>query len=215
MLGWFAQRAAWKKIFVSKGGFPVDQDNVQPPMQSQILQAVVQNQEIAAESTDRMARAGDAILVNDDGYPPEVLGKHEGLVSRRFRIKKQGSSLRDNAHRRRASPHSLAPDAFVAPAEDGDMTALGCQIPGKLLNHRGLSGASHRKVSNADDWASNQMTTEEIVPVKPQSQGNDEQIEGGDTQENAPEDSGPFSGPTFEDNIDGKLFERVEESTHA
>ena len=70
------------------------------------------------------------------------------------------------------------------------------------------------EVSDADHGTSDLMSSEEVCPVKAESAGNDEAVDGGNSEKNAPQDAGTLSGAPFQDDVDRKLFETVEEAPH-
>ena len=214
IFGRFAKGSAWQEKLVAKRGLPVDQYNVKTSMESQILQTVVEDQEVASELIGGMACTGNAILVDNHGHAPEILGQHEGFIPGCFGIEQQGTPLRNDTHRGHVAPYSLTPDTLVASAKDGDLATARAKIPGQLFDNRGLSRSSHSEITNADHRAADLMPPENMVSVKTKPRGNDEHVEEGDPMKNRPQNSRPLSGTPFQDDVDGKLFETVEESTH-
>ena len=63
--GRFAQRAARQEVLVAERGLPVDQHEVQPVLEVQVLQAVVEDERVRAEMFDRVPPGLDAVLVHE------------------------------------------------------------------------------------------------------------------------------------------------------
>jgi len=201
-------------MLVAERCLPIDEDKIDPAMEADILESVIQDEDIASQGRDGVSCTFHPVLVDHDGYSPEVLGEHEGLITRRFGIEQQRTSLGNNAGRGFSSGCASALHALVTPAQDSDSPATGRKFTGQFLDNGSLSGSSDGKVSYADDRATHLMTAQQMNAVKMNSCTDDEPVHGGKSQEKCPQDSGPFSGATFQDDINGKLFEAVEKASH-
>ena len=82
----FAQRSAWKEMFVTKRCLLVNEDEIKAPVQTYVLEAVVKEKQIAAKFRDGMATAADAVLVDHDRDATEIFRQHEWLVAGSFGI---------------------------------------------------------------------------------------------------------------------------------
>ncbi len=78
----FAQGAARQEVFVAEGRLPVDQHEVEPVLEMQILQPVVEDERVRAEMLDRVPPGLDAVLVHEHDDAGQVGGEHERLVAR-------------------------------------------------------------------------------------------------------------------------------------
>lgn len=119
--GRFAQGAARQEVLVSERCLAVNQHDVMTPVEFQVLQAVIQDQQIAAERAHGMASALHAVLVHHDGDPTEILCEHERLVAGSLGVKKQSAAFGDDSRRCSGRRLSASLDALVTATEDGDL----------------------------------------------------------------------------------------------
>lgn len=175
--GGFAQGAAREQIFVAEGGLAVDQDKIKAPVKSQILETIVKDEKVAPDLRDGMAPAGDTVLVDNNRDPAKILCQHEGLVPRILGIQEEGSALGNNANWRWVGAGDRTPGAFVSTAEDRNFPSLQGEFPGQSFDHGCLAGSSHGQVADAHHRASDLVSVEEIRGEKPESQGDDCQVQ--------------------------------------
>ena len=214
MIRWFPQGTPGKKMLVAERCLPIDEDKIDPAMEADILESVIQDEDIASQGRDGMTCTFHPVLVDHDGYSPEVLGEHEGLIPRRFGIEQQGTSLGDNAGRGFSPGCPPALHTLVTPAQDSHTPATGRKFTGKFLDDGRFSGSSDGKVSYADDRATHLMAAQQMNSVKMNPCTDDKHVHGGQSQEKCPQYSGPFSGATLQNDINSKLFEAVEKASH-
>ena len=95
-----AQGAAGEQMFVAKGLLAIDQHDVLPAAgQFPILEAVVQQQRVAAEFLDGVTAALDAVFVHQHDDVLEVGSEHVRLVAGHFGIEQERFAVGDDAGR--------------------------------------------------------------------------------------------------------------------
>jgi hypothetical protein len=88
------------------------------------------------------------------------------------------------------------------------------EIPGEFFYNRGFPGSSHRQVADTDDRTSYLMLALEMIPEKGKAHAHDAEIEPGEEKQEPPQYSGALACTPFQNDVDGKLFESVEEAPH-
>ena len=97
----FAQGAARKKILVAERRLAIDEHDVAPPTgELPVLEAIVEQERVAAELLNRVAAALHAVLVHQHDHVLEIRREHVGLVTGGFGIEQQRFAVRDDARRR-------------------------------------------------------------------------------------------------------------------
>ena len=76
-------------MLVTKRRLTVDEANLHPAMQRQVLHAVIEQKRIASKSVYGFDSRADPILVDQDNAVSERARKHEGLVSRESAVHEQ------------------------------------------------------------------------------------------------------------------------------
>ena len=79
--GGFPKGAPGEKELVSERSLTVDEHDVETPPQLHVLEAVIEDQEVAPEIPDRGFAAFHPVLVDKDCDTPEVFREHERLVT--------------------------------------------------------------------------------------------------------------------------------------
>ena len=85
----FAQCSARQKKFISERRLPIDQHNIEPMLQMEILQTVIEQQGIGFPFFDREEAALYPILVDEHDHIFQVMREHVRFVSRGQRIEQQ------------------------------------------------------------------------------------------------------------------------------
>ena len=76
-----AQDAARKHVTVAEGVCRVDENNLYRVLELLVLEAVVENQRVAAETLDRIPPRLHAVAVDDNGDAREIRREHVRLVA--------------------------------------------------------------------------------------------------------------------------------------
>src|SRR5579862_222050 len=91
-----AQRATGEKIMVTEGIVAIDQANIEPAFEGEVLKAVVQKQCIATKLGYGVAAAFDTILVNKHHHVLKIGGEHVRLITGLSTVEQQGPPIRHN-----------------------------------------------------------------------------------------------------------------------
>ena len=217
MLDGLAQDAAGQQVAVAEGIGFVDEQEVQPALERQVLEAVVEHERVAAEAADRIGAGLHAVFVDQHDHAREIARQHVGLVAGLFGIEQHALAIAHHARRRllrvREAVPRPAPEggrlALVAAAEDGDAAAALGQRTGKLFHHRRLAGAAHRQVADHDHQAAQRLIVQQPLPVEPEPQLHHPAEQKGHPLQKRPVDGRPGVLPPPKDHIDGVLLEGV------
>jgi hypothetical protein len=175
-----AQGAAWQhEAVVAEGGRFVDEHDVVPVLQFEVLQAVIEHEHVRAEFLNGMRAGLHAVLVHHDGNAGAVLCQHVGLVARVVRVQQHLFTVGDDARRRRRGlgmrpsfaasffekRHLLLALALVATAQDAHAAAMLVQRLGQHLDDGRLARAADGQVSHADDRHAEMVVMNVAMPV--------------------------------------------------
>ena len=84
---------------VREGRFAVDKDDVDPLLQAQELQAVIEQQRVATEFADRVQAAFHPVLVDQHEHVLQVRREHERLVAGHLGVEQKRAPVGNNARR--------------------------------------------------------------------------------------------------------------------
>ena len=197
----------------------VDEEQVEPALQRQVLEPVIEDEGVTTKVLDRVRSAFHPVLVDQHDHPGQVFREHVGFVSRLVTVQKHRLAVAHNARRRRLAPgHDRPPEspmerlrpALVAAAEDGHFPSPFGQGSRELLHHRGLAGSAHGQVPDHDDEAPEVLIVQDPLPVEPESQLDYAAEQQGIGMEKALVNRRPGAAPTFEDDVDRVLLEQLQ-----
>src|SRR5262249_28667001 len=95
----FAQCSARQQVLVSKRRLAVHQNNIEPVLEVQVLEPVVQEQSIDSKFFQGMQSTFDTILIHDDSHAAQIGSQHVGLITRGSGIEQHAFSIRNNTRR--------------------------------------------------------------------------------------------------------------------
>lgn len=142
VFGGFPQGAEWQESAVSQGAPGIQQDQIQVAMQTEMLKAVIQDENIRAIPFHSELPGLPAILAYPDRNRLCPMGHEHRFVAEGQRC--QGTC---SCGWRLCSANMVS---FVAPAEDGRFPAKAVQVSGEPQAERGLAGAPHHQIPHAD-----------------------------------------------------------------
>ncbi len=223
----FAEDAPRQQAAVAEGIVAVDQHQVDLAAERQVLQAVVEQDRVDAEATQRETPAFDAVAVDDDDHAEggEDAGEHVGLVAGLIGAREHGAAIRDHQRIRAAALRQPAPEtlrpriggALVAAREDGHLAAAAGEDLGHLQDDGRLSGAADGQVAHHHDLTPQRGVAKEPMTVKPETQAHQRpEKPRKNPQETAQQPSGPALAAAI-DHVHGEardgLAERGKEPT--
>ena len=164
----FPQQAGRQHLMVVERIGGIDQQDVVERAETEILEAVVQNQRVRLKACDGVVAAFDTVFVHDDGRSrplrrfQKIGGEHERFVACVPRIQKDFFSIGDDLRRKFvqiAGP--LGFQAFkegkrlasIATREDSDMPSLRGERLGEKFDDWRLARPASRQISDADNGA--------------------------------------------------------------
>ena len=214
-----AEHAAGQHGAVAEGIAAVHEQEIDLPAQRQVLQTVVKQDGIHAETAERETAAFDTIAVHDDhdAVAAEVLREHVGLVAGFVGTDEHRASIGDDQRIGPARLRQPAPEAlhhrirgpFVAAREDGDTTTAGCQDLRHLQHDGGLTCAADRKITHDDHLAAQRRVAEHPVTIKPQTQPDEDSEDPGQNSQESPEQGRSDPAPTSVDYVYGIARDRL------
>lgn len=150
MLNGLTEVATGEQMAVAEGVGFINEKQIETAFKTEVLEAVVEDEGIGAKFFDSVAAGLDAVLVNENYDSWEVFSKHKGLIASEFGVQKNILAVTYDFRRNDVcvgNPAEEAPIkrirlAFIATAEDGDLSSACGQIAGKFLDDGGFSGAS-------------------------------------------------------------------------
>ena len=128
----FAQGAPGEEALGSKRMPAVDENDVEPVLESQVLEAVVKNECIAVEFSDSVLAAFNPVLVDDNRNILEVSSKHVRFVAGCFGIEEKRFAVADHSrgidivlalNLTGKTPEERLLYRFISAAENGDAPA--------------------------------------------------------------------------------------------
>ena len=217
-----AQRSARQQILVSKRRLPIDQHDVEPVFQVQILQAVIEQERVGLEFLDREQAALYPVLVDEHDHVFQIVREHVGLVARGQRIEQERLAVGDDARRRGIFPAEALPPfarngtrhALVAATENRDPPAAGPQGPRELFDDRRLAGAADGEIANADDETPEGALAENAVAIKKKAKLHEPFVNEGEPVKQRPEQRRPHAMTPFQNDVDRELLEIFSAVTH-
>ena len=218
-VGRFAEDAAGKNVAVAEGILPVNQEKIKAVAEAEVLVTVVEEKGVGTVVANGVAGGFDPVGVNEDGDAGKVAGEHEGLVAGLGGIEQDRFSVRDDAGRGGSAAGEEAigesgqerlGDGFVAAAEDGDAAAGFLEGAGEFFHDGGFAGAADGEVANADDEGTDGVTAEDGIVIEAGAEAHDAGVDGGEEKEEGFEKGGAASGRPVEDDVRGKLLERLQ-----
>ncbi len=224
MVGRFPEHPAREEVAVAEGGLAVDQDDVEPLLEREVLEAVVEQEGIGAEMFHRVEAALHPVAVDQHHHVPQVLGQHVGLVARAGRIEQELLPVRDDTGRRDmvAAPDPVAHPfgegdrrALVAAAEDRHLPPRLGEAAGQLLDDGGLAGPADREVADADHQAAEGVDPRHPLFIEPEAERHDPAIEEREEVEEAAQHRRAAPEAAAQDHVDRVAFEVFEERFHA
>ena len=90
---WLSKSASGKEKLISERRLTIDQDDVMTAMKFQVLEAVIQDQEIASQRGHGMTATFDPVPIDHNGNTAQILGQHERLISGCLGVKQEGATL--------------------------------------------------------------------------------------------------------------------------
>ena len=221
--GRFAQGAARQEIFVAERCLPVDQHEVEPVLEMEVLQAVVEDERVRAELFDGVAPGFDPVFVHDHENPRQILREHVRLVACFPRAEQNVLAVADHARDGSAAapgqPRVPAFEqrraaAFVSTAEDGHPTTFLLQCARQAFYHRRLAGAADGQVTDADDHATQRVVAQKTLPVQPQPQLHHLVEHERKREQQPPQQRRALAITALQDHVDGKLLQAFDPAAH-
>ncbi len=214
----FAQDAAGEQVAVAEGVGLVHKEEVEPALERQVLETVVEDKGVAAEFLDGVGAGLDAVFVHQHDDAGEVAREHEGFVAGDLGIEEDGLAVTDDARRRLGGVGEPIPGFFpegrclalVAAGEDGDLAAAVAEGAGKGLDDGGLAGAAHGEVAHHHDEATERLVVQDAFAIKPEPGLRDAAEKPGKRQEEGRVERRRHVLATAENDVDGELFEAGE-----
>jgi hypothetical protein len=163
-----AERATREQVVIAERVVAVDEADVQPAFQGEVLEAVVEQERVAAEALDGVPAGFDAILVDQHHNVFEIGGEHVGFIAGLFAVEQQRLSVGDYFGRDFVFlEHDLGDNplpertwcALVAARKNCDAAARLLQGARKDFDNRRFTGPANREIANADN-----LTTECMIP---------------------------------------------------
>ena len=124
---------------------PVDEDDVQVPVQLPVLEAVVEEEDLRPEAFDSQTAAGGPMAADEDGNTWQAAGHEAGFIAAFFSRQQDVLPVGHDG-----SP-ALFPLGAVAPVEQGYAPALGLQALGQHTRCRRLTRTADSDIAQADD----------------------------------------------------------------
>ena len=185
-------------MFVAEGLLAVDQHHVGAPTgQSPVLEAVIQQQGVAAEMLHGVAAGLDPVLVDQHHHVPQVGGQHVGFVPGGLGVEQERLAVGDDPRGRgvlaqqdlveQPLRHGLRTGAVPA-GQDRHLASGILQRPREFLHDRSLSGAAHREVAHRDDLHAQRRVAQDAYAVEQASQLHDAGEEVGQHREQRPDE---------------------------
>jgi hypothetical protein len=148
-------------VLIAEGLLAVDQDHVGAAAgELPVLEAVVEQQGVAAEVLHGIATGFDPVLVDQNHHISQVGCQHVGFIASSLRVEQQRLAIRDNAGRGGVfSEQDLVEETFrdglglgsVSARQDSHFATGILKSTGKFLDDRSLSGTAHREIAYGDN----------------------------------------------------------------
>ena len=202
---------------------PVDEDDIDTVTEALVLQAVIEEQDVAVEVEQCMESAFDAVLVDEDADAGQIFGQHVRFVAGAAGVEEDGFSVGDDARREDVEVfeefvaqalHERAGHAFVAAAEDGDAASAILQLAGEHFGNGCLAGAADGEVADADYGAAEFLRTKDAAAVKGEPDLYGALVDFGESPEDEFEGIGASALAAFENDVDGVALEPFEDDAH-
>ena len=172
---------------------------------------------------DRVDPALDAVAIDEDDDPAQVVCEHERLVAGGARIQQKRLAVGNHTRHEQGfvfcqlvekAEQEGARNALVAAAEDGHAASSLLERAGEHFDHRGFSGATNGQVPHADHQTSVRVAAKNAAAVEGQPGLHDEAINRGKPGEQPAQDVGAPPVAPFENDVDGKGFEAFDPASH-
>jgi hypothetical protein len=194
-----AQDAAGQQVPVPEGVRLVDEQQVEPALERQVLEAVVEDQRVAPELLDRVGPGLHPVLVHEDDDPGQVARQHVRLVAGLLAVEQHVLAVAHDPRRRLVRVGDPVPGllpergrlALVAPAEDRDLAAPVPQGLGELLDDGGLARPARPSGCRRRPRGSRAGGPSGSVAVEPEPQLDDAAEEPGGAFRNVPKMTAP------------------------
>ena len=196
-------------MFVAEGLLAVDQHHVGAPTgQSPVLEAVIQQQGVAAEMLHGVAAGLDPVLVDQHHHVPQVRGQHVGFVAGGLGVEQERLAVGDDPRRRGVlAQQDLVEEPLgdglgprpVSARQDGHLASGILQRARELLDDRRLAGAAHRQVAHRDDLHAQRRVAQDAHAVEEAPQFHDAGEEMRQHRKQRPDQRCLASGQILED----------------
>ena len=218
MLDGLAQNAARQEEAVAERVGLVHEQQVEPALERQVLEAVVEHQCVATKTRNGIRPRLHAILIHQHDDARQIARQHERLVAGQLGVEQHLLAVADDARRRRFSVVEPEPPllpqrrrlALIAAGEDGDLAATVAQGLGKFFHDGGLAGAANRQVAHDHDQATEWLVAENPFAVKPEPQLHNAAEEIRAHLQERPEQHRPRPLAPPHDDVDGELLEFID-----
>ena len=148
--------------------------------------------------------------------------QHVGLIARREGIEQERSAIRHHTRRIDVpSTEFIEPAssrwtgrAFIAPAQNRHAPSPHLQSAREFFNNRRFTGATNRKISDADNEAAERPFPEYPLAIKQQAQLHNPFEEKRQGEKKTAQERGANAVTTIEDNVDRKRLEIVARPAH-
>src|SRR5438874_4500902 len=220
---WFAQCSTRQKKFVPERRLPINQHDIEPMLEVEILQTVVEQQSIGVHFFNREEPALDAILVDQYGHVFQVVRQHVGLVSGSKRVEQQGFPIGNDAwwigivaaYLCQQTALARARNTFITTAKNGNVTSSFLQSTGKFFHNRSLARSTDSEIPDADNENAESPLTKNSFAIKEETELHESFVNEREKIKKRPQQSRANSAPTFENDIDRKLLEIFQRAAHS
>ncbi|MCG3148560.1 MAG: hypothetical protein PCFJNLEI_02004 [Verrucomicrobiae bacterium] len=212
----FAEGAAGEEEMIAERVVAVNETDVEPAFEAEVLEPVVEEEGVAAEPGDGVAAGLYSVFVHEDDDVLEVGGEHVGFVAGLFAVEEEGLAVGDNFGWNFVFLKSdfgddalpeRAGDAFVAAGEDGNAAAGLLEGTGEDFYDRGFAGAADGEVTDADDLAAEGVVPEDAVAPEEMPELDDEFEEFGKGQKDAADKAGTEIVSASKDDVEDVLLD--------
>ena len=217
-----AERAAREQELVSERRLRVDQANLQPVLEREVLHAVIEDQRVAFQLADGVERGAHAVLVHEHDDVAERLREHVGLVAGKAAVEQQPRAVVDDAWLAALHAEPLALESaekrralcFVAAAEDGHPPPAILQGARKLFHDRRFAGAADGEIADRDDEARGRVLADKPLSVQPKPRLHAAAKEPTQHVEKPAQQGGALAVTTVKNDVGGELLELVQPLAH-
>lgn len=167
----FPQVAAGKNTTVAGQGFGSKENDIDIPLDGQMLKSIIKEQNVTAQRLNGVAAGKGADNTGQDWNSGQGFGQHPGLITGLTGVQENRGSIGDHID---FIPRRTA----IATADNRRAIPLFLQKPGQVTDHRRFAGAAHGQIANGDNRRRHLVAAQETPLIKGGAERHQSAVEG-------------------------------------